>query len=421
MGIAAGLGSAITWAVASTFLGSQTAKIDAVTLVLIRAIFAFPLFIVVLFAIGAEDDLWNMPWNNMWQLAWAGFFATGSGDLLFAAAFFLIGMTRALTIVMSLNVLFAFVLASIFLGDDPTLEIAIGSVLILSGVYTVALYGQPRGAGSLATGTLTTESEPVVATTTEAAATKRPIAGGALPDPSAEPPQRSWLLRYRLAIGILAAAGLTGLLLRYRANTQPPEPARHHSAVPSQPVSLRYPQNPPPLPLASFAPDEHPLSTPTQPPMGRRAVIFGWVLAHRQPIGIAVAALAGLNWAIAIVWLRGASFDVDPVAGVTVRIPLVVAIFTIAAIAYPNSSIRKHTITWRGFGAMAISGVVGTGAASVLMLISIQEIGAGEATALLSTGPLWGLPLAVVFLRERITRWAVVGTIVAVTGIMLIA
>ncbi len=418
MGVAAGLGSAITWAISSTFLGSQTARIDTITLVLLRALFAAPTFAVALFITGAQDELWNMPWNNMWQLSMAGFFAIGSGDLLFAGAFFLIGMSRALLIVMSLAVLFSFVLASIFLGEDPTLQIGIGAVLILLGVYTAALYGQPQGAGSRAMGT---------ADTADATAAPRPIAGGALSEPSNDGAARRWLRRRSVAFTILGAALATAILLylRGRRRTAPPEPPSDF-VKPSSPLStaaaVTAPQTHPPLftaPSVHAPPDDQePAPVPAD---GLSATAWAWMIKHRLPIGVIVATLAGLNWAIAIVWLRGASFDVDPVAGVSVRIPLVVGIFAIAAIAYPNSSLRKWNITWRGFIAIAISGVIGNGIASLLILVSIQEVGAGEATTLLSTGPLWGLPLAVIFLRERITRWAVVGAVTAIVGIVLVA
>ncbi|MCY3888029.1 MAG: DMT family transporter [Chloroflexi bacterium] len=418
MGIAAGLGSAITWAISSTFLGSQTARIDTITLVLLRALFAAPTFAVALFITGAQDELWNMPWNNMWQLSMAGFFAIGSGDLLFAGAFFLIGMSRALLIVMSLAVLFSFVLASIFLGEDPTLQIGIGAVLILLGVYTAALYGQPQGAGSRAMGT---------ADAPDPTAAPRPIAGAALPEPSNDRAGRRWLRGRSVAFTILGAALATAILLylRARRRTAPPEPPSGF-VQPSSPLSsaaaVTDPQMYPPLftPSSVHATpdDQEPVPMPAD---GLSATAWTWIIKHRLPIGVIIATLAGLNWAIAIVWLRGASFDVDPVAGVSVRIPLVVGIFAIAAIAYPNSSLRKWNITWRGFIAIAISGVIGNGIASLLILVSIQEVGAGEATTLLSTGPLWGLPLAVIFLRERITRWAVVGAVTAIVGIVLVA
>ena len=418
MGVAAGLGSAITWAISSTFLGSQTARIDTVTLVLLRALFAAPTFAVALFITGAQDELWHMPWNNMWQLSVAGFFAIGSGDLLFAGAFFLIGMSRALLIVMSLAVLFSFVLASIFLGEDPTLQIGIGAVLILLGVYIVALYGQPKGTGSRAMGT---------SDTPDATAAPRPIAGGALPDPSNDRAARRWLRKRYAALTILGAILATVILLCLRSRRRPTSPMPLSRFVkPSSPLStapaMTYPQMQPPLaaaPSVQATLDDHE-SAPV-PADGLSATAWAWIIQHRLPIGVIVATLAGLNWAIAIVWLRGASFDVDPVAGVSVRIPLVVGIFAIAAIAYPNSSLRKLNITRRGFIAIAISGVIGNGLASLLILVSIQEVGAGEATTLLSTGPLWGLPLAVIFLRESITRWAIVGAVTAIIGVVLVA
>ena len=95
IGIAAGLGASITWAIASTFLGSQTARMDTISLMAMRAVWGTLTFTVALFAVGAHTDLINMPFDSMWQLAGAGFLASGTGDALYAAAFFLLGMSRA--------------------------------------------------------------------------------------------------------------------------------------------------------------------------------------------------------------------------------------------------------------------------------------------------------------------------------------
>ena len=261
MGVAAGLGSAITWAISSTFLGSQTARIDTITLVLLRALFAAPTFAVALFHYRrAGRTLEHARGTTCGSSLWQASLPSASGDLLFAGAFFLIGMSRALLIVMSLAVLFSFVLASIFLGEDPTLQIGIGAVLILLGVYTAALYGQPQGAGSRAMGT---------ADTTDATAAPRPIAGGALSEPSNDGAARRWLRRRSVAFTILGAALATAILLylRGRRRTAPPEPPSDF-VKPSSPLStaaaVTAPQTHPPL---FTAPSVHAPPDDQEPPL----------------------------------------------------------------------------------------------------------------------------------------------------------
>ena len=361
IGIAAGLGASITWAIASTFLGSQTARMDTISLMAMRAVWGTLTFTVALFAVGAHTDLIDMPFDSMWQLAGAGFLASGTGDALYAAAFFLLGMSRAFTIVTALNVLLAFALASIFLGETATVPVGVGAGLILIGVFLVALYGQPQGGGSLATGSAPSEARP--------------------------------RFRLRRSLKRLTIAG------------DAPPPVQEPEIVPPTALALTLTSSRSAGDIAA---------------QGGRG-LWRWILANRQVIGVMVAAAAGLNWAGAIVWLRGAGADVDPVAAVFVRMPAVLAVFWITALVWPRSSIRRREIDRQSVIAMAVFGVVGMGFASLLIMVAIQEVGAGEAVSLLSTGPLFGLPLAVIFLRERITRWAIVGTVIAVVGIVLIA
>ena len=42
-------------------------------------------------------------------------------------------------------------------------------------------------------------------------------------------------------------------------------------------------------------------------------------------------------------------------------------------------------------------------------------------TVLFSTAPLFAIPRAAIFLQERITVWVVLGTVLALVGIVLIA
>ena len=325
MGIAAALGAAVVWAVASTFMASQTARVDTLSLSFIRAVWAGGFFVVALFAMGGVNDLTSMSFHNMWQLSLAGFVASGVGETLFTASVALIGMARPLTILLGGNVLLAFVLSAIFLGETATWEVGIGAALVVAGVYLVALHGRPSD-------------------------------------------EEAGIVRARAA----RAAFLSSARLGDRE--------------------------------------------------GRIEMPRRWrrLSEHRQMAGVVVALLAALSFASATVWLRGSSVDVDATAGVIVRMPVILPVFGIAALVWPRSSLRRLDFGLRSMTAMALFGVLGTGASAVLILIAIQEIGAGEAVAVYSISPLIGLPLAAVFLRERLTRWAVIGTVVAVVGIVLI-
>ena len=58
---------------------------------------------------------------------------------------------------------------------------------------------------------------------------------------------------------------------------------------------------------------------------------------------------------------------------------------------------------------------------SLLLIIAVQDIGAGETAVLVSLSPLFALPLAAVFLGERVTPWLVVGIVLAVGGVILLS
>ena len=96
---------------------------------------------------------------------------------------------------------------------------------------------------------------------------------------------------------------------------------------------------------------------------------------------------------------------------------------TIGAVAFltPGSSLRRRTVSRRSHGVLAVEGLLGAGIGSLLLIYAVQNIGAGETAVLVSLSPLFALPLAAVFLGERVTRWLVVGIVLAVAGIILLS
>ncbi len=91
------------------------------------------------------------------------------------------------------------------------------------------------------------------------------------------------------------------------------------------------------------------------------------------------------------------------------------------AMAYQRSG-RK---VWRGFNRlnvppMILMAIYSTGIGMTLWTLSVEYGGAARASLLVTLAPLIGVPLSVLFLKERITQAIVIGTIISVAGIWLI-
>lgn len=325
VGFAAALGSAIAWAVAVTLMASQTARLDALSLSLIRALWAAGFFVAALFVLGDQGEFSRMTVNEMAQMGSAGFLAAGLGEALYAVAIAHAGMTVSFTIIIGLYNLFAYLFSAIFLGQAIDWLVGLGSLLAIAGVYVVTLYGRARPRPPLA----------------RSRSDSRPLAGGS-----------------------------------------------------DAPALVRLPLDVP-LPL-----------------VGRTVPRFGF--------GVTIAILTAIIWATSIVWLNRSTQGFAASAAVLTRMPLILLFTITGAALWPRSNLRRRDFPIRSQGALAVSGVLGTGLGSLLVIVALQEIGSGKTVVLFTTAPLWGLPMAVLFLGERVTRWAPVGAVLAVMGIALI-
>lgn len=135
--------------------------------------------------------------------------------------------------------------------------------------------------------------------------------------------------------------------------------------------------------------------------------------------GVLLVLAAALLWSIAGVWLVSASAGVSPVLVGAIRIPAA-ALFTAALARAAGHAVRPGRYGARALLPLAIAGVFGTGVGSLLYVVAVQEAGASRAAILSSTAPLFALPMAALFLRERITRRVAFGTVLSVLGIWLV-
>ncbi len=137
------------------------------------------------------------------------------------------------------------------------------------------------------------------------------------------------------------------------------------------------------------------------------------------PIGLAIVLATSIFWALSTVWLRAGSGNLGPEGAAAMRVVPVSIMLLIVAQASPAGMqlTRYRLLDMTG---AAVVGLFGLGVASLLYVSAIQDVGASRTAILTATVPLFTLPLAVVFLRERVTPVVIAGTLVCTVGIWFI-
>lgn len=325
MGVLAGLGGALAWALSSTLLATQTRKTNSLTATAIRVSAAAVFVVVMMFALAEQDDIASMSALDILQFGATGMVNFAIGETLYTASVAALGLTRSFTTVIGTYNLTAFGLGAALLGETINLQIGVGAVLILAGVFLVAAYGRAAHDGPRA------ETE--------------------------------------------AAAGATG------------------------PGEIR-------MPLVG-------------------------ALRATATLGIIFGLLAGVAWGAGAVWLRHVSEGFDTTAVSAMRMPP--AMLLLIAIAVAQASVQTGSgrgrtpgrwlgrISGRTLVIVGLSGILAQGVAGLLFIVALGEIGAGQTVVLFATASLWGLVMGAIVLREAVTRWVVVGSVLAVAGIALLA
>ena len=137
--------------------------------------------------------------------------------------------------------------------------------------------------------------------------------------------------------------------------------------------------------------------------------------------GVVLALIAGAAWAIAAVTLKLGVLDMDPL--------VIAAIWmfsaTIVLLPFALSQRKKGALQLKKYGSRSLalaltSGLIDLGVGVVLFVRAVQLIGAGKAVVLSSTAPLFLLPFSIFILKERLTRFTLIGIFTGVAGIYLV-
>jgi drug/metabolite transporter (DMT)-like permease len=137
-------------------------------------------------------------------------------------------------------------------------------------------------------------------------------------------------------------------------------------------------------------------------------------------MGLLLVILACVAWAASTVWLKEGIGDLDAVAAGAIRM-ITNALILLPVVALVGGTREIVGNGMRNNAALAIAGVLGIGVGSLFYIFAVQEVGAGRTAVLTSTQPLFALPLAVLFLREKITPKVVLGTALCILGIWFVA
>ena len=137
--------------------------------------------------------------------------------------------------------------------------------------------------------------------------------------------------------------------------------------------------------------------------------------------GIILTLTAGATWAIAVVTLKLGAIDINPLVAATIKLSsaaIVLLPFALSQRGRGALQLRKYSS--RSLALALTSGPLDYGVGMVLFITAIQLIGAGKTVVLSATSPLFLLPFSVFILKERLTRFTLMGILISFTGIYLV-
>lgn len=140
-----------------------------------------------------------------------------------------------------------------------------------------------------------------------------------------------------------------------------------------------------------------------------------------HPKGLFYILIAVLAWTSATLLLKIGVARLDPFIAAAVRISTSALTLLLLFSFYRKEKSSPLLDLGRTYLLLVIlAGFLTYGVAAVGYITALQRIGAGRTVLLTATAPLFALPLAVIFLRERLTRLHLLGVVLSVIGVWLV-
>jgi uncharacterized membrane protein len=144
----------------------------------------------------------------------------------------------------------------------------------------------------------------------------------------------------------------------------------------------------------------------------------GDAVPERLWLGVGAATVASVAWAVSAVLMRPPLEEMDAVTAQAVRLPLAAASLWVTP--WARGAVGRLVTSDRSV-MMRIGVLSGlTAVSSVMFVAGLKHAGVAVATVLSSTAPMFAMPLGYFFLGERLSRQAVVGTVLTVAGIAVL-
>ena len=149
--------------------------------------------------------------------------------------------------------------------------------------------------------------------------------------------------------------------------------------------------------------------------------------------GLIYVMIAVFCYSLGMLFTTIGTINIDPILANSIRVPVA----TIGLLFLMRASIKNNLdkksletelkddfnpFTWSNkfIILMLTSGLLGTYFSSLFLVLSVQEIGASRSAILFSTGPFFSLPIAIYWLKEKLSYFTILGTIMTVVGLWVI-
>ena len=200
---------------------------------------------------------------------------------------------------------------------------------------------------------------------------------------------------------------------------------------------LLWGQAPPPLAIlgallvvASGAlltlPERRPRTERRAPTESRPAPGAAWrvpaVTRRQRMLGLLLATVTATVWGLEVILTATAAADMTTLAVNAVRVPIAALLSLSVALRRPGALdvaervLRHRRTRWL----LILGGLLGWVVVGTLYVESIKLVGATFTAIIGATAPLYAAPLSALLLREPPSRLTVVGTVLAVAGVVLV-
>ena len=144
----------------------------------------------------------------------------------------------------------------------------------------------------------------------------------------------------------------------------------------------------------------------------------GHASEERFWFGVGTATLASVAWAVSTVLVKPPLAEMTPVTAQAIRLPLAAALLWVTP--WARSAPRDLARSSRGARVRVVALGALTAVSSVTFVAGVKYAGVTVASVLSATAPMFGIPLAFIFLNERLTYPALLGAATTIAGIIVL-